>query len=149
MITKPKSPETLLHTETDAVMKLYKQLNLLLREHYGSHKPKGKDYKLSLDDNWTMMGKRVAGFTNIAIYFYERTTRVVSIRTSKGALWVEYHVTGLHNGKRIRKGYSDQIRTRRELANILEWITEEKDILCENADLWEYADEFHLWTFQT
>lgn len=141
-----KSTNALLICEAEAVLSLFKSLSMNLRDRYGTHKTNHRA-PLASDDNWCMMGKVPATFTSVAFYFYSSCYTIAAIRTAKGALWLEFYQTTTYKGKKIRKGTRTEIKNRYQLAEILEWITEEKDILCKNDDQWEYADEFHLWTF--
>lgn len=143
-----KSAESLLHQDVVDVLTLFKQLSLNLRERYGSHKT-NRNAPLASEDNWSMVGKAPATFTSVAIYLYSGCYPMAAIRTAKGALWLEIFLTTTVGGKKIRKGSLTEIKSISHLAEILNWITEESDILCKNGNLWEYADEFHLWTFQT
>lgn len=125
---------------------LFKDLNKLLRYYYGEHKLSHVT-PLGSDDNWTMMGAHVATFTSVGIYIYQHNRPILTFKSAKGGLWLEYIQTTEHNGKRIRKGIKTLIESPEQFATLLEWATGEKDILCKNADHWEYADEFHLWSF--
>lgn len=125
---------------------LFKSLNRALRDTYGIHKT-NKILPLSLDEKWTMMGRTVATFTNMGIYFYDHCYVIAGIRSAKGGLWLEYYRNVTFNGNKLRKGFVSLIESPEELSEILEWLTKEKDILCKNNTVWEYADEFHLWSF--
>lgn len=138
--------KTVTLNESDLATLLFKSLNRTLRDTYGTHKT-NKILPLSLDEKWTTMGRTVATFTNMGIYFYDRCYVFAGIRSAKGGLWLEYYRDVTFNGKKLRKGYSSLIESPEELSEIMEWLTKEKDILCKNNTVWEYADEFHLWSF--
>lgn len=140
--------KTVFPNESEKVHTLFKTLNNYLRTTYGATKT-SHVLPLSLDENWYMMGKTVATFTTMGIYFYQRCYTTVALKSAKGGLWLEYLQTTTFNGKKIRKGTKVLVESIEQLAELLEWLTSERDILCKNDDHWEYADEFHLWTFST